>query len=168
MRRGGSKSSNELIPDQGQATRAIPQYSLLDDAALAAIERQADWILANVGMEFRGDTEAVRLFKAAGADVTDERVRLEPGMARALCSTAPSSFQLVARDPKQEPAEARVAAVLVLALDAGEEGLLHEVLAVSPELVGEEARDAPPVALEQLGARVGVAALPGLEQRLIT
>ena len=100
MRRGGRKSSENVIPDQGQAKRAIPQYALLDDASLSAIERQADWILANIGMEFRGDTEAVRLFKEAGADVTEERVRLEPGMVRELCATAPNSFQLVARDPK--------------------------------------------------------------------
>ena len=100
MRRGGRKSAETDNPILGQAARAIPQYQLLDENALNAIEDQADWILVNIGMEFRGDAEAVQLFKNAGADVSNERVRLKPGLAREICASAPSSFELLARDPK--------------------------------------------------------------------
>jgi trimethylamine---corrinoid protein Co-methyltransferase len=79
--------------------RRIPAYALLNDAALSAIEDQADWILHEIGIEFRGDRTALDLFAAAGASVMGERVRFEPGLARHLCATAPAEFKLHARDP---------------------------------------------------------------------
>ena len=79
--------------------RKVPAYALLDEAALAAIEDQADWILHAIGVEFRGDQTALDLFAAAGASVVGERVRFEPGLARQLCATAPEAFTLHARDP---------------------------------------------------------------------
>jgi trimethylamine--corrinoid protein Co-methyltransferase len=79
--------------------RLIPAYGLLSDADLNAIEEQADWILHNIGIEFRGDETACALFAAAGATVVGERVTFEPGLARQLCSTAPKQFVLHARDP---------------------------------------------------------------------
>lgn len=79
--------------------RKIPAYELLNDAALEAIEEQADWILHNIGVEFRGDATALELFDAAGARVSGNRVTFEPGLARHLCATAPATFRLHARDP---------------------------------------------------------------------
>ncbi len=66
---------------------------------MTAIENQADWILHNIGIEFRGDQTARDLFATAGATVTDERVTFEPGLLRQICATAPAEFQLCARDP---------------------------------------------------------------------
>ncbi|MFA3920954.1 trimethylamine methyltransferase family protein [Ruegeria hyattellae] len=80
-------------------TRRIPAYTMLNDAALARIEDQADWILSKIGVEFRSDHEALELFAASGARVNGERVRFEPGHVRALCNTAPSEFTLHSRDP---------------------------------------------------------------------
>ena len=80
-------------------SRKIPAYDLLNEAALCAIEDQADWILQNVGVEFRGDTTALALLDQAGATVTGANVTFEPGLARALCWTAPQEFRLHARDP---------------------------------------------------------------------
>ena len=80
-------------------TRKIPAYALLDEGALAAIEDQADWILQNIGVEFRSDNTALELFAAAGATVVGERVTFELGLARQLCETAPAKFKLHARDP---------------------------------------------------------------------
>jgi len=80
-------------------TRKIPPYDLLDEAALQRLEAHADWILREIGIEFRGDDEALRLFKDAGATVTGARVRFDSGLARALCSTAPRSFRMAGRDP---------------------------------------------------------------------
>ena len=80
-------------------TRKTPVYDLLDEEALRALEAQADWILREIGVEIRGDDEALALFKAAGAAVDGRRVRFEPGLARALCQTAPREFRMHARDP---------------------------------------------------------------------
>ncbi|MEM7376733.1 MAG: trimethylamine methyltransferase family protein [Pseudomonadota bacterium] len=82
--------------------RRIPRYALLDDSALAAIEAQADWILDDIGVEFRGDAVALDMFANAGARVDGERVRFAPGQVRALCATAPSHFTLHARDPAHD------------------------------------------------------------------
>ena len=65
-----------------------------------AIENQADWILETIGVEFRGDTVALELFRNAGARIDGERVRFDVGHARDLCKTAPEKFQLHGRDPR--------------------------------------------------------------------
>ncbi|WP_170415974.1 trimethylamine methyltransferase family protein [Ruegeria atlantica] len=87
---------SESTPFKG---RKIPAYNLLNETALTRIEDQADWILSNVGVEFRGDRTALDHFAQAGARIDGERVRFEPGHVRALCATAPSEFQLHGRDP---------------------------------------------------------------------
>ena len=84
-----------------QPRRRIPSYELLGDEALCDIEGQADWILAEIGIEFRGDEVALSLLKDAGASVDGPRVRFDRGHARALCSTAPPTFRLHARDPER-------------------------------------------------------------------
>ena len=63
-------------------TRKIPLYDLLDEEALRVLEAQADWILAEIGVEFRGDDEALALFRDAGASVEGCRVRFETAAAR--------------------------------------------------------------------------------------
>ncbi len=93
------RSSAAETPAPAYITRKIPTYELLDDEGLALIEEHADRILSEVGIEFRGDEEALRLFKEAGADVNGERVRFEPGQVRALCRTAPRQFTQHARNP---------------------------------------------------------------------
>ena len=84
----------------GNPRRRIPTYELVDEDGLDALERHADWILGEVGVEFRGDDEALDLFRSAGAGVDGERVLFEPGLARHLCSTAPSEFRMHGRDPR--------------------------------------------------------------------
>ncbi len=86
-------------PAPAYITRRIAYYDLLGEDGLDLIERHADRILGEVGVEFRGDEEALRLFKEAGAEVDGERVRFEPGQVRALCATAPRQFTQHARDP---------------------------------------------------------------------
>ena len=80
-------------------TRKIPHYEFLDEEALVKLEEQADWIIQEIGLEFREDPEALRIWKEAGADVKDTRVRLPRGMARELSKTAPASFVQHARNP---------------------------------------------------------------------
>ena len=104
--RGGGRSARMARRAAAGSVRApaviirkIPPYNLLDEEALQRLEAQADWILREIGIEFRGDEEALRLFKEAGATVTGARVRFDTGLARALCSTAPTSFAMAGRDP---------------------------------------------------------------------
>ncbi len=77
----------------------IPVYDLLNEEALLKLESHADWILQEIGIEFHGDAEALALFRNAGASVRGSRVRFDRGHARALCSTAPSNFQMYGRSP---------------------------------------------------------------------
>ncbi len=83
--------------------RRVPTYELLDDAELDQLEAHADWILDTVGVEFRGDEEAVELFRAAGARVDGVSVRFDPGLAKHLCATAPATFDMHGRDGRVVP-----------------------------------------------------------------
>lgn len=80
-------------------TRKIPHYALLEEEQLQQIENQSDWLLSHIGIEFRGDPEALDLFKQAGVDVKGERVKFEPGQAQALVATAPKTFTQYSRNP---------------------------------------------------------------------
>lgn len=85
-------------------TRGLVPYDPLDEESLVRIEATADRILAEIGIEFREDPEAVRLFRAAGAEVdalSDDvwRLRFAPGMVREVLSTAPPRFAQLARNP---------------------------------------------------------------------
>ncbi len=81
-------------------SRKIAHYSLLSEEGLAQIERNADTILQEIGMEFRGDDEILAILHDAGADVQGERVRFERGMCRRIIqATAPRQFTFHARNP---------------------------------------------------------------------
>lgn len=98
-RRGRGKPGNPTANRGGGAFRRnIRRYELLDDGALAEIESQADWILKEIGVEFRGDARALALFRDAGASVDGVRVRFDPGHVRQLCASAPEEFTLCGRD----------------------------------------------------------------------
>ena len=73
--------------------RKIPTYELLGEEGLARIEAAADLILEEVGMDFRGDEDALRLWREAGADVQGERVRFPVGLLRSILKTAPSALR---------------------------------------------------------------------------
>jgi trimethylamine---corrinoid protein Co-methyltransferase len=79
--------------------RNIPNLEILNEEALAIIEYNADTILEEIGVNFVENPEALERWKAAGAEVTGERVRIPRGLARELCKTAPSSFVQHARNP---------------------------------------------------------------------
>ena len=80
-------------------TRTMAPFEVLTDEGLSIIERNADTILQEVGLEFRGDPGALELLKDAGADVDGERVRFPRGLARQLVqATAPRQFTQYARN----------------------------------------------------------------------
>jgi len=81
-------------------TRKIPYYEVLDEEGLVTMERNADTILEEIGIDFRDDPEALEIWKAAGADVQGERVHFARGMCRSLVQrTAPREFTQHARNP---------------------------------------------------------------------
>jgi len=81
--------------------RNIPTYDVLSEENLVRIERTADRILAEIGIEFRDDPVAVDHWKRAGAAVDGVRVRFEPGMLREILKTAPAQFTQHARNPRK-------------------------------------------------------------------
>ena len=99
VRRGRLSRQNAQVERVPLNSRRTPAYELLDNTALLKIEKHADWILSNIGVEFRGDHAALALFSEAGATVEGTRVRFDAGHLRSLCSTAPNEFTLHARDP---------------------------------------------------------------------
>lgn len=82
-------------------TRKIPCYEIMSEESLVQIEQAADKILAEVGMDFRGDDALLRLWKEAGAEVDGERVRFPPGLLRQRLKTAPRQFTQHARNPQR-------------------------------------------------------------------
>ncbi|MDH3581833.1 MAG: trimethylamine methyltransferase family protein, partial [Hyphomicrobiales bacterium] len=62
----------------------IPFYDLLDEETLVKIEEHADDILQEIGIEFRGDQEVLKLWSDAGADIDGERVRFPRGLPKSI------------------------------------------------------------------------------------
>lgn len=81
--------------------RNIPNFEVLNEEALEIIEANAETILAEIGVNFVNNPAALERWRAAGAEVEDERVRIPRGLARKLCSTAPSQFTQHARNPEK-------------------------------------------------------------------
>ncbi|GAA6187221.1 trimethylamine methyltransferase family protein [Litorivita sp. NS0012-18] len=79
--------------------RKIPNFEVLDEAALAIIEANAELVLEEIGVNFTGNPASLERWRAAGADVQGERVRFPRGMVRDLCKTAPAQFTQHARNP---------------------------------------------------------------------
>jgi trimethylamine--corrinoid protein Co-methyltransferase len=78
--------------------RNIPVYEIVPDEAVELIHNASMEILEEVGCEFRDD-EAIAMWKAAGADVRDTRVRIDRQLLMDLVSKVPSEFTLNARNP---------------------------------------------------------------------
>ena len=79
--------------------RNIPNFEVLTEEALAIIEWNADTVLEEIGVNFPDNPAALALWRAAGADVQGDRVRIPRGLARSLCQTAPGRIVQHARNP---------------------------------------------------------------------
>ena len=83
-------------------TRNVPVYEVLDEEGLALIEKNAGTILQEIGVEFRGDAEALQIWKDAGADINGERVRIPKGLCKKLIQdNVPAEFTQHARNPQR-------------------------------------------------------------------
>ena len=104
-RRGGGRAARQTLRAQAVVqkdafmVRKIKPYELVSEEGLSIIERNAETILEQVGIEIRDYPEAVKRFAAAGADVTGTRVRFPRGLAKQLVSTAPPIYTQHARNP---------------------------------------------------------------------
>ncbi len=81
--------------------RKVPTYELLSEEGLARIEAAADTILEEVGIEFRGDAAALKLWREAGAEVAGDLVRFPAGLLRSILKSAPGVFVQHARNPER-------------------------------------------------------------------
>jgi trimethylamine---corrinoid protein Co-methyltransferase len=81
--------------------RNIPNFEILTPEAIEIIEANAETVLQEIGVRFPEQPEAQALWKAAGADVQGDRVRIPKGLARQLCATAPKSYVQHARNPER-------------------------------------------------------------------
>ena len=81
--------------------RRIPDLQILDEEALQIIEWNAETVLEEIGVNFVENPGALALWRAAGAEVRGERVRIPRGLARSLCATAPARIVQRARNPER-------------------------------------------------------------------
>ena len=97
----GHRSQSRGVLSVPYIIRNIPTYDLLQEDNLLKIERVADRILAEIGIEFRDDPDALELWRKAGAKVNGVLVRFEPGMLREILASAPPQFTQHARNPSR-------------------------------------------------------------------
>jgi len=106
-RGGGGAAARRAVRGSGQLashrfiTRKLAPFEVLGEEGLALIEANADRLLAEVGVEFREDEEALSMWRDAGADVDGERVRFPVGLCRSLLKSAPARFTQHARNPER-------------------------------------------------------------------
>lgn len=81
--------------------RRIPNFEVLNEEALQIIEHNAETVLEEIGVNFVNNPGALDRWRASGADIRGERVRIPRGLARQLCATAPGSYVQHARNPER-------------------------------------------------------------------
>jgi len=104
-RRGGGGAARRAertavhIETAGVIERNIPNFEILNAEALEIIEANAETVLAEIGVNFVDNPDALKRWREVGADVRGERVFIPRGLARKLCKTAPAKFTQHARNP---------------------------------------------------------------------
>jgi trimethylamine--corrinoid protein Co-methyltransferase len=89
------------IPASPYVQRAMPFFDILNEEQITKLEAQVDWIFQDVGIAFRDDPEALRIWKEAGAKIDGDIVRAPADWIRSLCATAPREFTQLARNPER-------------------------------------------------------------------
>ncbi len=79
--------------------RELPITEVISAEGLDLIERNAETLLQEIGIEVRDYPAGLERFKAAGADVSGVRLRFPKGLAKSLCATAPAIYTQHARNP---------------------------------------------------------------------
>lgn len=76
----------------------LPRYEILDEAAMAELDRGWRRIVSELGIDFLYD-EALDLFRAAGQQVEGQVVKFDPDWILEQVAKAPAEFDLQARNP---------------------------------------------------------------------
>ncbi len=106
-RRGGGRAArraareNVTVVKSPFIRRFMAPVNVLDEDGLALIQTNADTVLAEIGIDFRDDAEALSMWKAAGASIDGERVRFPRGLLAELLRTVPPQFIQHARNPER-------------------------------------------------------------------
>ena len=105
-RRSGGRAGRQalrashVVEAETYLTRTMKPFEIVSDEGLEIIERNAETILQEVGIEIRDYPSALPIFAAAGATVDGTRVRFPRGMCRQIVqATAPSRYVQHARNP---------------------------------------------------------------------
>ncbi len=106
-RRGGGRAARQAarsataVALSPYLTTTMAPHEVLDEEGLALLERNADTILAEIGVDIYYE-HARNLFAGAGAEVDGDRVRFPRGMCRELVSgSAPAEYTQHARNPER-------------------------------------------------------------------
>jgi trimethylamine---corrinoid protein Co-methyltransferase len=78
----------------------LPRYEILDEAALAELERGWRRIVSELGIEFLHD-EALDYLRNAGQDVDGQLVKFDPDWILEQVAKAPPQFDLQGRNPER-------------------------------------------------------------------
>jgi trimethylamine--corrinoid protein Co-methyltransferase len=78
----------------------LPRYEILDEAALAELERGWRRIVSELGIEFLHD-ESLDYLRGAGQDVEGQLVKFDPDWILEQVAKAPPEFDLQARNPER-------------------------------------------------------------------
>jgi trimethylamine--corrinoid protein Co-methyltransferase len=104
-RRRGRAARVEVVRAQRAAVNRLPAVKhglepmrAVSDDQLERIHQASLDILQDVGIEFR-DTVALDQWRAAGAEVDGQRVRLDGTLLMGLIAKAPAEFDIVSRNP---------------------------------------------------------------------
>ena len=82
-------------------TRNIPYIEYLNEDGLVILEHQVDWLLENIGVEFRDNPHALDVWRHAGAKVEGCLIKADSQMIRDYCKTAPAEFVQHAKNPEK-------------------------------------------------------------------
>ena len=102
-RRERAQAQADAGPPQrawGQIRNPFAPLKAVSDDELESIHRAALTILQEIGMEVL-DPESREIFRAAGAEIDGEQVRLAPELIERALATAPARFTLHARNPER-------------------------------------------------------------------
>ncbi|MYH91519.1 MAG: trimethylamine methyltransferase family protein [Gammaproteobacteria bacterium] len=77
----------------------LPVYNILSEDKLEAVHEASVHILERIGITFSGDPEALELWKAAGAEIDGENVKIPRELIDQLMSNAPEEFVQHAKNP---------------------------------------------------------------------
>lgn len=102
-RRGGHEGRRNArlkapIVHRGTLVRNIPTYQVVNEEGVELIHNTAMRIVEEIGVDFR-DRESLDIWRKAGADVSDERVRVSREMLMSLIAKAPEEYDHHARNP---------------------------------------------------------------------